>query len=223
MTCLQATVDNLIWLEFLYQNVTSCTLYIFVHAFVSIMPRRSYKKPSKSLFVRPCKDWIASPFRVCGGMLYTQKSVCIVCMLVCAFFWIHRGWLQKLPRNPSGWIVEISCALLGQMMQRGNCLGKQKVAFVCLCVPYKSCVLLFSIVVVAAVVIVAAYLAGHGGFVLASLIWLMLCSYAMQGSFGPHFPGHVLIWAAWPGKNKMDKNSHFCSRHSPLSEGSRRS
>lgn len=107
---------------------------------------------------------IGSPFRVCvcGGMLYTpkkQKRVCICLHAGLCHFLDSSSSIAESSQEPFRMNCGDQLCVTWLMIQRGNCLGKQKVVFVWLCVPSKSFVILFSIVVVVVVVIIAVYLA----------------------------------------------------------------
>lgn len=118
MTCPQATVDNLM---FDLNSYITMWHYVLCTSLYTLSWVLRINALTKILFFMPCTDWIGNDWKpfscVCVVACYTpqkNRSVCAyACMLVCAIFWIHRVRLQNLPRNPSGWIVEISCALLG--------------------------------------------------------------------------------------------------------------
>lgn len=116
----------------------------------------------------PCTDWIGNDWKpfscvcVCGGMLYTpkkQKRVCICLHAGLCHFLDSSSSIAESSQEPFRMNCGDQLCVTWLMIQRGNCLGKQKVVFVWLCVPSKSFVILFSIVVVVVVVIIAVYLA----------------------------------------------------------------
>ena len=119
----------------------------------------------------PCTDWIGNDWKpfscVCvwWHVIHPkkkQKRVCICLHAGLCYFLDSSGSIAESSQEPFRMNCGDQLCVTWLMIQRGNCLGKQKVVFVCLCVPSKSFVILFSIVVVVVVVvvvIVAVYLA----------------------------------------------------------------
>lgn len=208
MTCPQATVDNLM---FDLNSYITMWHYVLCTSLYTLSWVLRINALTKILFFMPCTDWIGNDWKpfscVCvwWHVIHPkkQKRVCICLHAGLCHFLDSSSSIAESSQEPFRMNCGDQLCVTWLMIQRGNCLGKQKVVFVWLCVPSKSFVILFSIVVVVVVVIIAVYLA----------VWL-----ANSRFIWPTFP--------WPRADLSRlawEKKHFCSRHLPLSEGSRRS
>lgn len=142
------------------------------------------QKSSFSCRVQIGLEMIGSPFRVCvcGGMLYTpkkQKRVCICLHAGLCHFLDSSSSIAESSQEPFRMNCGDQLCVTWLMIQRGNCLGKQKVVFVWLCVCHPSHLLFFFLLLL--------------WLLLSLLLFTLPFDLPIQGSFGPHFPGHVLI------------------------------